>query len=194
MDELLIEDRNFYLNLLQIDQELASETREKGCPHCGGVLHSANYPRVPKGLSGLIDIHQVVRFSFCCSVDGCRRRTTSPSVRFLGRKHYLGVLVLMLCAVSQQEEQRTSQQLRTPVGPHNKTRRRWLAWWQKIVPGTPFWAYAKGLIMPPLNTETLCSGLVELFSTNHERSGLYKLLRFISPLSSVQIQFQVHGN
>jgi hypothetical protein len=26
------------------------------------------------------------RFSFCCAVGGCRKRTTPPSLRFLGRK------------------------------------------------------------------------------------------------------------
>ena len=82
MDKPVIEHENLYNKLLQIDIEFALDTREKGCPYCGGVLHRANYPRVPKGLSGLFDISHVVRFSFCCSGDECRRRTTLPLYDF----------------------------------------------------------------------------------------------------------------
>jgi hypothetical protein len=36
------------------------------------------------------------RFSFCCAVDGCRRRATPPSLRFLGRKVYLAAVVVLV--------------------------------------------------------------------------------------------------
>ena len=184
MEKLAIDFENLYNDLLQIDRHLALEIRVKGCPHCGSVLHSANYPRVPKGLSGLFNISHVVRFSFCCSSDECRRRITPPSVRFLGRKQYLGVLVLLLCARRHLSQQPISEALRAHLRPHGKTVYRWLAWWQNIVPGTQFWTQAKGLIMPPLDTRTLCDDLMELFSVTRLSTGLYKLLRFISPLSS----------
>jgi hypothetical protein len=38
------------------------------------------------------------RFSFCCDRDGCRNRATPPSVRFLGRKVYLGAVVMLISA------------------------------------------------------------------------------------------------
>ena len=51
------------------------------CPRCGGVLHSATYPRKPHGLAaGLRD--DVRRFSLCFSV--CRRRVQPASVRSFG--------------------------------------------------------------------------------------------------------------
>ena len=184
MDKPVIEHENLYNHLLQIDRELALETRQQGCPHCGGVLHRANYPRVPKGLSGLFDISHVVRFSFCCSGDECRRRTTPPSVRFLGRKQYLGVLVLLLCARRQVNQQSISGGLRACLRPNEKTVCRWLTWWRDIVPGTQFWTQAKGLFMPTLDTRVLCDELVEVFTVTHSSTGFHKLLRFISPLSS----------
>jgi hypothetical protein len=187
MDKLVIDYENLYNDLLQIDRQLALEIRVKGCPHCGGVLHSANYPRVLKGLSGLFAISQVVRFSFCCSSDECRRRITPPSVRFLGRKQYPGVVVLLLCARRHLSQQPISGALRAHLGPHENTVRRWQTWWRNIVPATQFWTQAKGLIMPPLDTRTLCDDLMELFSVTHSSTGLYKLLRFISPLSSCRI-------
>ena len=76
MISLLTDDPRLYAILLQIDKDLAVETREKGCPYCGGVLHSARYPRKPKGFFVPLHGEEIVRFSFCCSADGCRRRVT----------------------------------------------------------------------------------------------------------------------
>jgi len=187
MDKPVIEHENLYNKLLQIDIELALDTQEKGCPYCGGVLHRANYPRVPKGLSGLFDISHVVRFSFCCSGDECRRRTTPPSVRFLGRKQYLGVMVLLLCTRRQLSQQSITGDLRACLKPHEKTVWRWLTWWRSIVPGTKFWTGVKGLFMPTLNVSELCDELVQVFSATHSSTGIQKLLRFISPLSCCHI-------
>ena len=89
-------DPRLYAVLLQMDKDLAADTREKGCPHCGGVLHSARHPRKLKKTCVPDDGRNIIRFSFCCSVDGCRRRITPPSVRFLGRKRYLSVVVVLL--------------------------------------------------------------------------------------------------
>ncbi len=193
MDNQAIDIENLYNNLLQIDREFALETRMKGCPHCGCVLHSANYPRVPKGLSGLFDISQVVRFSFCCSSDECRRRVTPASVRFLGPKQYLGVLVVLLCAKRHLNHKPISEALRARTSPYEKTVCRWMAWWQDVVPGTRFWAQAKGRIMPPLDTGAFCDDLVALFSVTHLPVGLSRLLCFISPLSVREFQRPANG-
>jgi hypothetical protein len=39
--------------------------------------------------------------SLCCSRDGCRRRMTPPSVRFLGRRVYLGAVLVLVSAMQQ---------------------------------------------------------------------------------------------
>ena len=83
---------SFWSFLLAVDEDLAAETRKKGCP-CGGRLHCANYPRKPKGTPAQLPEPQRLRLSFCCDRDGCRKRVTPPSVRFLGRKVYLGAIV-----------------------------------------------------------------------------------------------------
>ncbi|MFH1269216.1 MAG: hypothetical protein ABIK89_26095 [Planctomycetota bacterium] len=58
-------------------------------PRCSGPLHQANYPRKPRGEES--DARPVWRLSFCCGVEGCRKRTTPRSLRFFGRKVYLGL-------------------------------------------------------------------------------------------------------
>ena len=86
----LLQDPNFFRLLLCIDQELAGELKAGGCV-CGGVLHRADYPRKPRGCLAEVRSQFESRWSFCCN--RCRKRSTSMSVRFLGRRVYLAVAV-----------------------------------------------------------------------------------------------------
>ena len=79
-------------SLFTIDEDLAETTRQRACP-CGGRLHCANYTRKPRGTPIQLPEPQPLRLSFCCDRDGCRKRVTPPSVRFLGRKVYLAAIV-----------------------------------------------------------------------------------------------------
>ncbi|MGP1680380.1 MAG: hypothetical protein ACTS6J_24905, partial [Burkholderiales bacterium] len=88
----LLQDRNFFRLLLRIDEELAAETHAAGCA-CGGVLHCADYPRKPRACPKEFRADFDSRFSFCCNL--CRLRTTSMSVRFLGRRVYLALAVVL---------------------------------------------------------------------------------------------------
>ncbi len=114
-------DPRLYATLLQIDKDLAAETREKGCPHCGGVLHSACYPRKLKGFCSPFDDKKIVRFSFCCSTDGCRRRITPPSVRFLGRRRYLSAVVVLVSAVFHGLTTKRAEELEKLIGVSHRT-------------------------------------------------------------------------
>ena len=83
-------DGQLYALLRRCDEDLAAEQRAGGCPHCGGVLHSARYPRKPRGAVERLPDEYGWRLSLCCAREGCRKRATPPSLRFLGRKVYLG--------------------------------------------------------------------------------------------------------
>ena len=178
-----ISNQRLYACLLQIDQDLATETKEKGCPYCGGVLHSACYPRKLKGTCVPRDGKAVVRFSFCCSNDGCRRRITPPSVRFLGRKRYLSAVVVLLSSMSRGLIQGRSEGLKKLVGVSHRTITRWQTWWQKTFPFSWFWKYSKAFIVPSLDSARLCQDLVERFSAQCDITSMVRLLRFLSPLS-----------
>jgi hypothetical protein len=75
-------DTRVLLLLPRFDDDLAARVREGGCPRCGGRLDVADYPRKPRGGSIELGDDYDVRRSFCCAVEGCRRRRTPPSVRF----------------------------------------------------------------------------------------------------------------
>ena len=67
----------------KIDKELAEAVQAGACLYCGAKLHCGDYPRKPRGGPEWDE-----RYSFDCS--RCRKRRTPPSVRFLGRKVYVG--------------------------------------------------------------------------------------------------------
>jgi hypothetical protein len=96
--QFLVQDSRCFDLLLRLDEDLAAEARRAGC-QCGGLLHGARYVRKPRGGPAGLSAETAVRFSFCCATEGCRRRTTPPSLRFLGRKVFFGVVVLLVPAL-----------------------------------------------------------------------------------------------
>src|SRR6266481_3167262 len=91
---------SFWLFLFAVDKDLAEGLRKQACP-CGGRLHDANYLRKPRGTPAQLPEPLRLRLSFCCDRDGCRKRATPPSVRFLGRKVFLGAIVILVSAMRQ---------------------------------------------------------------------------------------------
>ena len=82
--ELLGGESPFFSYLIESDEKLAADTRQRGCP-CGGRIDRADYPRKPRGVPAEWDEAFSRRYSFCCAKEGCRRRSTPPSLRFFGR-------------------------------------------------------------------------------------------------------------
>ena len=111
--------------LEKVDQDLAEMIRVQGCVHCGGKLHSARIRRKARGLPEGMTWDW--RFSFCCDQEGCRRRATPPSVRFLGRKVYAGFVVVLLAAMRHGLSVARMERLREITGVHPRTVQRWRA-------------------------------------------------------------------
>ena len=120
----LLRDASFWLFLFSVDQDLAETARQKACP-CGGRLHCANYPRKPRGGPDDLPEEYRYRLSFCCDRDGCRKRVTPPSVRFLGRKVYLGAVVILVAAMRQGPSPRRVRELSDLFGADRRTIARW---------------------------------------------------------------------
>ena len=176
-------DAKFYLVLERIDADLAAEARAKGCRVCNGVLHSARFPRRPRG--GPIDLGggYTWRHSLCCDTERCRKRLTPRSVRFLGRKVYLGGVVVLATALRHGATPVRMEKLRALFGVSAKTMKRWRAFWQETVAASDFWQLAKGRFMPPIAAQTLPMELLARFS-GVGMAPLVELLRFVSPITT----------
>ncbi len=179
----LLGDARFHLLQLKFDEDLASEARVARCPECGGRLDTANYPRKPRGATTKLPEEWETKFSFCCAAEGCRRRNTPPSVRFLGRRIYLGVVVVLASAMQQGATPVRARRLREELGVSLRTLARWSAWWKTAFVESAFWRAARALQSPTVDEPSLPFSLLERFGPD-EGARLAALLRFVMPLST----------
>lgn len=135
---------------------------------CGGALHCADYPRKPRGVPPGVDAvlesdwpQPDVRLSFCCAREGCRKRHTPVSLRFLGRRVYVGVVIVVVVAVAMAAGAAAANRLAQDVGVPTRTLERWRRWWRVDFPETDVWRDARGRVMPPVDEERLPASLLE---------------------------------
>ena len=172
----------FIHEMYQEDLAEAKRVRQHGCPYCGGALHAANYPRKARGVGvAMPELEQ--RESFCCSEDGCRKRTTPKSVRFLGRKVYLAIGVI--AAAILRSHGATVAKICAAIGMSADTARRWTGWWAGAVQRSRWWQAARALVVPEINGKRLIGELFERFigQAKSVESAALRLLIYISPLT-----------
>ena len=173
-------DSSFFQSLQRIDDDLASAAQAAGCPFCGGALHRACYPRKPRGVDRtLLDDDYWTRWSFCCARDGCRRRRTPPSVRFLGRRVYLSVVVVLCSSVSAAG----FDHLRHLLGVPTRTVRRWRQWWQNEFVATRLWSQLRLRFAIPIAPSSLPDGLWSRFGP-FAPTTLSRFLQCIAPITT----------
>ncbi len=176
--------------LEKVDSDLAEKVHQGGCLHCSGKLHRAKYKRKPRG--GPKRDEAVYRHSFCCDQDGCRKRHTPPSVRFLGRRVYWGVVVVLVAAIQQGLKPERVRVLRESLGVDRRTLERWREWWLDTFVQSAFWKMARARFMPLICEKTLPLSLCEAFGVDR-RDRLLKLLRFLAPITTTSIPLDRTG-
>jgi len=180
-----LNDPSFYQFLFSIDQDLAQQVKRQGCA-CGGVLHSACYPRKPRGVArSLLGPTYQIRLSFCCAQDGCRRRHTPPSVRFLGRRVYLGVIIVLITAMTHGLTEKRRQALIKALHLNSQTLYRWRKFWRECFPVSRCWQALQGQFIPPLAVTDLPGAWLGRFTGKDLRIRIGQLLRALIPLTSV---------
>lgn len=121
--------RQLFEELAKIDEKIVDQVAAGRCLVCGGPLHRSDFARKPRGaLMAAAGEEFVTRFSLCCGREGCRKRATPPSLRFLGRHVYLGAVVIMASVIAQALT--TAKAIREATGVPARTSRRWLSWWR----------------------------------------------------------------
>jgi hypothetical protein len=180
--QAVLADARFHEQLLVFDRDLAASARAARCRICGGALHSAPYDRKPRGCPVGLSQEYAERFSFCCAVDGCRKRTTPPSLRFLGRKVYLATVMTLISAMLLSTTPSRLARLSVVPGLDRRTLARWRAWWRSTFSDGPFAAAARAAVARPIDTTALPVSLLDRFAGDIEQQ-LTALLRFLSPLT-----------
>jgi len=180
--QALLADASFHDLLLYCDRDLAESARAKRCPLCGGRLDASPFTRKPRGrLVGCDPAHDR-RFSLCCAVDGCRKRVTPASLRFLGRRSYLAAVVVLASAMRHGLSETRLRRLQEVVGVSRRTVARWRDWWISTFTAEPFWRIAGAAFMPPADPLRLPASLLGRFAGTLEER-LLALLRFLAPIT-----------
>lgn len=184
MSHPLLRDARFYAHLALIDVDLAEEAKRAGCP-CGGVLHWARFNRKSRTINGVswrtLGEAYERRESLCCAREGCRRRVTPMSVRFLGRRWYPGVVVLLASVLVHGLDYGGGKGICRSLGVSWRTLERWRRWWQETLSTTALWHGAR--LVPPLVAAAMPGELLERFA-GEEKARVTSALRWLGPATT----------
>jgi hypothetical protein len=109
---------------------------------------------------------------------------TPPSLRFFGRRVYLGPVFVLASAMIHGITEKRATALRDLVGVSRRTLERWRRWWQKTFPQSGFWRGARGRFGSPLDRRGLPASLLERFGQPGSTECALGALRFLAPLTA----------
>lgn len=179
----LLRDISLFRVLHQIDQDLAEECRQAGCPFCRGPLHYGSYFRKPRGGPEDIPEEYKKRLSLCCAREECRRRVLPPSCLFMGRKVYWQAVILVAMTLHQRRPSgfAVNRLVRMFSIPRN-TLVRWIQYFRAVFPINAQWQRLRGRVNAIVSNQDLPGNLVEHFLTHSSppSTGLLDCLRFLA--------------
>lgn len=181
----LLSDRRLVTLLLGIDAEAAAAAKAAGCA-CGGTLHRADYRRKARGAADGESASYLVRYSFCCAEEGCRKRRTPESVRFLGRRVYVSVAVMVAAAAEGGVSARRVKLLGELLGESvdRRTVERWVQWWRQTLPESRFWRGLRGKLLGVVAPLRLPLSLMEKVDAEGARERAVGVLKLLAPITT----------
>lgn len=174
--------REFFEKLTEIDAAIVARAAAEACRFCGGPLHRGDYARKPRG--GLMAAAAEAfcrRFSLCCGREGCRRRATPPSVRFLGRRVYVGAAIIIASVVALAMATAGASRRATGIAP--RTTRRWLRWWRGPFVETPVFVDLSARLIPAVARSRLPTSMLERLD-DEPAARVQRLLAWLAPLTT----------
>jgi hypothetical protein len=172
----------FFAALVRIDEAIAQRVAAARCPACGGPLHRGDYDRKPRGAwIAAAGEAFVRRFSLCCGDEGCRKRAMPPSLRFLGPRVYLGVVVIVASLVAQALGRRATA-IQRATGVAARTARRWLGWWRGPFIGTEVFVAVRARLVGVLVEQLPASIVLCLPGSTEQR--VRRMLELVAPLTT----------
>jgi hypothetical protein len=183
-------EREFFEILEREDEAITLRVAAEGCPECEGPLHRGDYDRKPRGgLFAAAGEEFARRFSLCCGREGCRKRATPPSLRFLGRRFYLGAAVILASLVAQAlevaEMVAAATKIRAATGVPARTTARWLAWWRGPFLSTDVFVAIRARLIGVEVARLPASILERLPGTRAEQVRM--LVTLLAPISTASV-------
>jgi len=175
----------FFEKLMAADEAIRARVAAAGCGHCGGPLHRSDYDRKPRGGRVAAGAEAFVRrFSLCCGREGCRRRAMPPSLRFLGRRVYVGAVVMLTSVVSMALTSARACQRATGIAA--RTTRRWARWWREGFVATAVFAQLAAQVIG-LDRRRLPVCLLEAVAAAPADAAVRTVLSWLAPLTTTSV-------
>jgi hypothetical protein len=175
----------FFEELEQIDRKIVQQVAAEGCLICDGPLHRSDYCRKPRGgLLAATGEDFVVRFSLCCGREGCRKRATPPSMRFLGRRVYLGAVVILASMLARLLA--NAGEVQRVTGVPARTTQRWLGWWCGPFVSTEVFMAIRASLIGLAQDALPASILASLAGSTSDR--VRTLLALLAPLTTTTVR------
>jgi hypothetical protein len=105
-------------------------------------------------------------------------------VRFLGRRVYVGAIMVAVSATRASAGSAAAMRQLDALGVPPATIARWRKWWTTDFVSTPFWTLGQAAFMPPIDTGLAPASLLERFVATRPPEPLLCLLQWLSPLTS----------
>jgi len=168
----------------QASVALLSKLQGVDCLSFIGTEGRANYPRKPRGSPAALGPDYDRRFSFCCDRDACRKRTTPPSVRFLGRRVYLAAVFVLASAMRHGITAVRAAKLTAWLGVSRRTLGRWRRWWLQTFVASEVWKRVCGRLIPAPAVDSLPASWLDAMGAMDEVEQVQWILAWLLPLST----------
>jgi hypothetical protein len=104
-------------------------------------------------------------------------------VRFLDRRVYVGVMVVLAAALAHGLNRARCRQLCGELGVDPATLARWREWWCRSMPQSDFWTELRARLDRPVDPSSLPCALLERVRGADDEQRLLALLHLLAPLS-----------
>ena len=104
-------------------------------------------------------------------------------MRFLGRRVYAGLVVVLISVMIHGLKPRRVRRIREALQIDSRTVKRWRQWWLESFVRSSFWKGARARFMPALCEPTLPLSLWLSFELE-ERQRLLAVLQFLKPITT----------
>lgn len=104
-------------------------------------------------------------------------------MRFLGRKVYLGAVVVLATALQRGPSKTSVTKLSALLGISRRTLARWCRWWSTMFATSRFWTSLRGRFIPAVDETALPSSLLSRLLETDE-PAVIALLRLLAPMST----------
>lgn len=105
-------------------------------------------------------------------------------MRFLGRKVYVGAVVVLATALQHGPSKKSVTALSSLLGIARRTLVRWRRWWSTAFATSRFWTSLRGRFVPAVDEAALPAALLSRMLETDEVERLVALLRMVAPVTT----------